>query len=248
MVNKSTKSNTINSTIDGTEITGNGTENTSEHFSTTNNTDNTDNTSRTDNPTATLKPKSNRGRKPGSKNKPKSSEETISLQEEKTFINPDKKSEYKSNSKKKYYTETEAAETAAFLINTMQQFAVALLGNEAALTPPENMLLAYSLPTYLSNIQASTVEKTQSILVPLAAIAGVTLYGVRLSSLYIEKREQNNPKKSAQKTNNSSYTTSPDTDDYSNEYPVVNPIENTENNIPHNYRANGIPQPNLRNL
>lgn len=157
-----------------------------------------------------------RGRPKGSKNKPKEGSSrrektsTIILEEETLLDSSDTINEvaenigeattkavknssfYKKDKKKgaKFYSEKEAAETAEIILGTVEGLAVGLVGDEAAFNVVESTLLRLSLPKYLESMEISTVEKTSKFLFPIMGLVGVSVYGLRIASILIEKKQE----------------------------------------------------------
>jgi len=128
-------------------------------------------------------PKRQRGRPKGSTNK---SKETITLQEEERLNSKS----YTSKKSSRFLTKEEAQKTTEFILSTVNDLAVNFVDKDAALNPIETSLLAMSLPEYLTSIELSKLEQGSRILYPIMAIAGISLYGLRVSSIVIEKRKQ----------------------------------------------------------
>lgn len=99
---------------------------------------------------------------------------------------------YKKRKSGKFYTEKQAQETTDLILNTINGIAIGFIGEEASMNGIEASLLNISLPQYLQTLEISTVEKTSAILYPMIGLVGISLYGLRLSSIIMEKRKQEN--------------------------------------------------------
>lgn len=204
-----------------------GTEDRPNETTTTEETGNSGNTTRSSSgneETELNPPKRQRGRPKGSTNKNK---ETISLQEEERLNSKN----YSSKKSARFLTKEEAQKTTEFILSTVNDLAVNFIDKEAALNPIETSLLAMSLPEYLSSIELSKLEQGSRILYPIMAIAGISLYGLRVSSIVIEKRKQeklNKQKLRPFEENNTEVQTEPEP---INNYPVESEPEWTAANL-----------------
>ena len=156
----------------------------------------TDSTSGGSSTETTLKPpKRHRGRPKGSKNK---NQETISFQEKET-VNSDGTTTPKyvpKNKKSKFLSDEECEQTAEFIISTVNDLASNFIDDSAKMNMLETTLIGLALPKYLATLETSSIEKGSKLLYPLMGILGVTVYGIRVASIIVDKsREANAAKK-----------------------------------------------------
>lgn len=131
--------------------------------------------------------KRKRGRPIGSTNKAKN-QETIYVQDQ-------VKQSKSSKQSVKFLSPEESIKLTKQLIDTTEFIATRFISPEAKMMDEERLLLEFSLPNYLQTIELSTVEKASSLLYPLAALTGATMYAIRLSALTIEKYKTNKQKR-----------------------------------------------------
>ena len=194
----------------------------------------TDTGSRENGETTLTPPQRKRGRPFGSKNRSKTNTtQTINLQEETIDSSGKELPTYKSKKKTKFLSEDEAQQTANFILETTNALAVGLLGNEAALNLVETSLLSISLPKYLATLEIDSIERGSKLMYPLLGIVGVSLYGMRLTGIVMEKRKQakeNSSNKIPFTENNTSYN---------NNVKPINGYEEESNDSSVNEHTNG---------
>lgn len=126
-----------------------------------------------------------RGRPKGSRNK----KETITVQKEAVKGKGYKPNKIDKEPEKVYYSEQEAKSTSDFILSTVQTVMYSLVGEVAEFNTVEKILLESSLPKYLQTVELSKLAQTSNALYPLAALVGVSLYGLRIGSAYLEQRK-----------------------------------------------------------
>jgi hypothetical protein len=139
--------------------------------------------------------KRGRGRPKGSTNKPK---DTATIQAETLGIPSYKKQTNKSTK----MSEDNADKTALFILDITQKVVTSAFKVDGSFNEVENTLLGMSISNYLQSVEFSTVEKMSKILYPLAAIAGVSMYGLRVANSIQEKRLQEQEQRKQEQQDN----------------------------------------------
>ena len=109
--------------------------------------------------------------------------------------------------KKAFMNETEANSTTQFILSTIDMLGVALLKTEEAkLNPIEKAMLSQSIPKYLQTLETTTIDKAANLMYPLMGILGFSMYGLRVASIVVDKRKENQQKQEIQKEHDNATT------------------------------------------
>lgn len=83
------------------------------------------------------------------------------------------------------------AEISRLVLGKFEELASVLLGDDGKFQPTERFFLEVGMQDTLTKMPTETAEKIIGIVSPISLIIGVALYGVRVGSIVMEKRNQN---------------------------------------------------------
>jgi hypothetical protein len=116
----------------------------------------------------------------------KTEAETVSVSEERIKIPKEKK---QPSLKGKFIDDDKAHEMTTNFLMMVEMFAVNMLGEQAAFNLVERTVLQASFAKMIASMEISTIDRASKILYPAGIIAGTSMYGLRLASLYNEKQQ-----------------------------------------------------------
>jgi hypothetical protein len=91
-------------------------------------------------------------------------------------------------------------DVSRIVLDQVEQFALAIIGEDGKFQPAERFLLEIGLQNTLTTISSETAEKVIGIISPLSLVVGAALYGLRVSSIVVN-RNQNKPENTKHENN-----------------------------------------------